>query len=273
MNDSKRPHARATLEVEQPCLGAALLPHHGQGSGCVLCGRRVSAPSAAWGEPGAIATGFEQRLRLGQVLFTAGRRSDAIFVMRRGLAKEVLESGSGRRVVRLVGPGGVTGLSTLVGEPHRHTAVVIGAGLACRIPMVTLEQWSQRDPRVHALLARLWQDALDDADRLIAAYGCGPAAARLARFVLFLAETVGPGARLCRREAAELLGVTPVSVTRLVGDLKRRGLIREEGNGLTAWDAPGLRAVAEPSAVLQERLGGPQAQLVVKQGSNLRAEV
>ena len=51
-------------------------------------------------------------------------------------------------------------------------------------------------------------------------------------------------ARQVAGEAAELLGVTPVSVTRLVGDLKRRGLIREEGLSLSAWDEPGLRALA-----------------------------
>lgn len=161
-----------------------------------------------------------------------------------GLAKEVLDSGHARRVVRLVGPSAVTGLSALVGEAHPHTAVVIGAGLACRIPVATLGQWAGRDPRSSARLGRLWQQALDDADQLIVAYGCGPAAARLACFVLFLTETMGPGAQLCRREAAELLGVTPVSVTRLVGELKRRGLIREQGASLAAWDEPGLRTLA-----------------------------
>jgi CRP-like cAMP-binding protein len=241
--DAERPGAQFQV-TEQPCLGGEFGVRQGPSSACVLCGRRLATLSADDAPSAIIATGFEQRLRLGQVLYTAGRRSDAVFVMRRGLAKEILDSGYARRVVRLVGPRSVTGLSALVGEPHRHTAVVIGAGLACRIPVAALAEWGGRDLRASARVARLWQQALDDADRLIASYGCGPAAARLARYVLFLTETVGPGARLCRREAAELLGVTPVSVTRLVGDLKRQGLIREQGASLTAWDSSGLQALA-----------------------------
>jgi len=228
----------------QPCLGPEFSVRQGQDLLCGLCARRLTGEPARDRESKALITGLEQRLRLGQVLYVAGRRSDAIFVMRKGLAKEVLDTGGVRRVVRLVGPGAATGLAALAGQSHRHTAVVIGAGLACRIPLASVEQWSARNRGVSARMGRLWQDALDDADRLIAAYGNGPAGARLARFVLFLAQTVGPGARLCRREAAELLGVTPVSVTRLVGELKKRGLIREEGLSLSAWDEPGLRTLA-----------------------------
>lgn len=227
-----------------PCLGPEFSARQGQDLLCGLCARRLVGGQARDRASTPVITGLEQRLRLGQVLYVAGRRSDAIFVMRKGLAKEVLETGGTRRVVRLVGPGAATGLAALAGQSHRHTAVVIGAGLACRIPLASVEQWSARDRAVSARVGRLWQDALDDADRLMASYGNGPAGARLARFVLFLAQTLGPGARLCRREAAELLGVTPVSVTRLVGDLKRRGLIREEGLSLSAWDEPGLRALA-----------------------------
>ena len=247
--DVERLGGRVQL-AERPCLGVEWGVDQGLGSACALCGRRLGSVPIEGASSPVIATGFEQRLRLGQVLFSAGRRSDAIFVMRRGLAKEVLDSGHARRVVRLVGPSAVTGLSALVGEPHRHTAVVIGAGLACRIPVATLGQWAGRDPRASARVGRLWQQALDDADQLMVTYGCGPAAARLARFVLFLTETMGPGARLCRREAAELLGVTPVSVTRLVGELKRRDLIREQGALLTAWDAPGLRMLANQSELM-----------------------
>ena len=233
---------------EMPCLGPELTVSDGQAMLCGLCGRRMPESEARIAAAEPVASGLEQRLRMGQMLYVAGRRTDAVFVMRRGLAKETLDVGTSRRVVRLVGPGSVTGLPSLLGEVHRRSAIVIGAGLACRIPVAGLQQWAGRDARVAGRVARLWQEALDDADRLTLAYGCGPASARLARFVLFLADAIGPGARLCRREASELIGVTPVSVTRLVGDLKRRGLIREEGVGIAAWDAPGLRMLAGDTA-------------------------
>lgn len=233
---------------EAPCLGEELVVVDGQAVHCGLCARRMPEPSARSGASEAIASGLEQRLRMGQLLYAAGRRTDAVFAMRRGLAKEILDVGGSRRVVRLVGPGSVTGLPALLGQTHRRSAVVVGAGLACRIPVAALQQWASRDVRVAARVGRLWQEALDDADQLTLAYASGPAGARLARFVLFLAEAIGPGARLCRREAAELIGVTPVSVTRLLGEFKREGLVSESGTRLQTWHAERLQALAEPAA-------------------------
>jgi hypothetical protein len=45
-----------------------------------------------------------------------------------------------------------------------------------------------------------------------------------------------------------LIGVTPVSVTRLLGEFKREGLMSESGTRLQAWHAERLQALAEPGA-------------------------
>lgn len=191
-------------------------------------------PPAAW----------SMRLRVGQLLYGAGQRGDAVFVVHGGLVKETLGSDDGARVVRLVGASGVTGLSALIDEPHRHTALVIGDGHACRIPVEPLRAWLRADPASALSLVAHWQGALDDVDRVIAAFASGPARARLARYILFLSDQLGAQARLRRQEAAELIGVTPVSVTRLIGEFKRKGLVREVGARLGECDRAGLTALA-----------------------------
>ncbi|MBU6188147.1 MAG: Crp/Fnr family transcriptional regulator [Betaproteobacteria bacterium] len=198
-------------------------------------GRRLPAPVGSVERSLSLAV----RLRAGQALYVAGQTGDAVFVLHRGLVKETLEADEGERVVRLIGVAGVTGLSALLGEPHRHSAQVVGDGEACRVPVTRLRDRIRFDPQgAFALLAH-WQGALDDTDHIIAAFATGPARSRLARYILFLLDTLGDQARLRRQEAAELIGVTPVSVTRLIGEFKREGLVRE--NGLQLVDCDRLR--------------------------------
>lgn len=115
---------------------------------------------------------------------------------------------------------------------------------------------SLRSAGAFALLAH-WQGALDDTDHIIAAFATGPARSRLARYILFLLDTLGDQARLRRQEAAELIGVTPVSVTRLIGEFKREGLVRE--NGLQLVDCDRLRLARLAGRVVAEGLMGPVA--------------
>jgi CRP-like cAMP-binding protein len=232
-------------------------------------GQRLPAPEGSVERSFALAV----RLRAGQALYGAGQTGDAVFVLHRGLVKETLEADEGERVVRLIGVAGVTGLAALLGEPHRHSAQVVGDGEACRVPVTRLRERIRSDPQgAFALLAH-WQGALDDTDHIIAAFATGPARARLARYILFLLDTLGAQARLRRQEAAELIGVTPVSVTRLIGEFKRDGLVRENGLQLVDCDRLRLARLAggasgasgasvtgdagEPSAATDE--GGPDS--------------
>lgn len=190
------------------------------------------------------AAGVLVRLRAGQVLYGAGQQGDAVFALHHGLVKETLAAGEGERVVRLVGSARVTGLSALLGEPYRHSAHVIGEGYACRIAAGRLRDGVEADPRGALELMRVWQATLDEMDRVMVRFASGPARARLARYILFLFEVLGSEARLRRHEAAQLIGVTPVSVTRLVGEFKRDGLVRESGLRLAVCDAQRLGALA-----------------------------
>lgn len=209
---------------------------------CQLCGARACGST----DPGSVPApmpAFEVRFREGQLLYMAGQRGDAVFLLRRGLVKETLAAEGCERVVRLVGGGGATGLAAMLREPHRHSATVIGPGIGCRIPAHLLQRALSGQPAAAFSLLLKWQGALDDADRVIGEFSSGPARARLARFVLYLASSLGRGARLRRRETAELIGVTPVSVTRLIGEFKREGLIEERASQLARWDEDRLRSL------------------------------
>jgi len=237
----------------------------GPGPLCPACGAclgRADPPpfcSASLGdaERNHPAPVFAVRLRARQMLYQAGQLGDAVFALHGGLVKETLGAEEGERVVQLIGGSGVTGLVALLGEPHRHSARVVGDGVACRIPVARLRERLAQEPAGALALLAHWQGALDDVDRVIAAFGSGPARARLARYILFLLEAMGDDARLRRQAAAELIGVTPVSVTRLIGEFKRSGLVREEGLRLQGCDRQRLSALAAHARTPGPRLLQP----------------
>ncbi len=232
--------------IAADCSNACLAPRPqaAESAECRLCGARLGPRSAQAPLDYAPMPVYEVRFREGQLLYLAGQRGDVLFVLRRGLVKETIVTDEAERVVRLVGAGGATGLAAVLGQPHRHCATVIGSGSGCRIPVQALHRVFRADPGAALEFLPKWQGALDDADRSIAAFSSGPARARLARLILYLTSSLGTAAKLRRREAAELIGVTPVSVTRLIGEFKREGLVRENGSQLAAWDEDGLMKLA-----------------------------
>ena len=191
------------------------------------------------------------RLHAGQWLYRAGQRGEAVFALRSGLVKETIalkRAPGGERIVRMVAASGVTGLPALAGEPHRHGAAVLSDGLACRIPVSRLRRLIEEDAARAQVVWAQWQGALDDVDELLMRFAVGPAQARLASWVLYLFEREGPHARLRRRDAASLIGIAPVSITRLLTRFKQQGLIEEVGGRLIQCDRPRLLALVQDNA-------------------------
>lgn len=187
-------------------------------------------------------------LRAGVRLFERNSTGDVVYVLRSGVVKETMPGPEGRDcIVRLASRNHVVGLCALLGVPHRHSAYVLHPGVACRIPVARLQRLRATDPTVIERLQRDWQQAVDDADRILSDLGQGPARARLARALLYLRETAGPDEplHLRRSELAELLAIVPVSVARLLGEFRREGLIEERQRRCTHLDTARLREIAE----------------------------
>jgi CRP/FNR family transcriptional regulator, anaerobic regulatory protein len=190
----------------------------------------------------------EISVRAGARLYRTGTQGDAIFVVRSGIIKESVHDRDGAEViVRLVTPGGVTGLPALVPAPYSHTAVALQPSVVCRVAVHAVQQVRDGQPQLHDLLTRAWNAAVEDADRVIADFGHGRAQARLARLLVFLAHhTPGHRAFVLRRgDAAGLLGVTSVSIARLLRLFKERGWLQVSARRFTVLDPLALLQVAE----------------------------
>ena len=180
-------------------------------------------------------------------LFESGMPAGAVFALRRGYVKLVETLPDGRpRILRLLRAGDLVGLEALVGGAYRHTAVTLTPTNLCKIPAEVVLQLAERRPAFHRALFEHWQEALDQADRLVTRLTSGDALGRVARLLLYLDELGQDGQvpRLSRQDMAAILDLSAETASRACSELMRRGALGEM-QGCGPLDRDALEALAE----------------------------
>lgn len=164
----------------------------------------------------------------GAVLYRDDDPGQAVFTIRTGIVKLVqyLPSG-GYRIVRLLRQGDTAGLEASVGEPYRHTAVVLQSSTACRIPAATVEELRRRNPELCKELMRRWHQSVRRADDWLTFLSTGSARARMARLFLYLrGDTCEPVCQIFGRDdMAAILGITTETASRQVAEFRRERIV------------------------------------------------
>ena len=165
------------------------------------------------------------------VLYEQDAAAPSVYTLRHGLIKLKVDlPNGGQRIVRLLRPGDVAGMETLVGERYHHTAIALQDSDVCRIPREVVMRLDQTSQSVHQALLQRWQHSVDQADHFITALSTGPAEARMARLLLTLGcasaqvEFVMPS----REDMGALLGITTETASRIIAEFRRRGLVHME---------------------------------------------
>jgi len=172
----------------------------------------------------------------GDTLYHEGAEIGALYVVRRGRIKLLSYLPDGRaRIVRLHKRGSVIGLNGLLGDTHQHTAVAVDQVEVYQIPLNLLSPLKQQDPVAYSRLLEQWHSYLNTADTWITEFSTGPIRGRVARLLLFLIdldEDSGPQelTLLSCEEMAEVMGVTPESVSRVLAEFKRSGILTAQGD-------------------------------------------
>ncbi|MBW8306292.1 MAG: Crp/Fnr family transcriptional regulator [Thiobacillus sp.] len=152
----------------------------------------------------------------------------------------------GQRIVRLLRPGDVAGMETLVGERYHHTAIALQNADVCRIPREVVMRLDRTNQSVHQALLQRWQRSVDQADHFIVALSTGSAEARMARLLITLvcADSLPETAIPSREDMGALLGITTETASRVIAEFRRRGLIHIEKGGCVDYDQAGLTRLA-----------------------------
>jgi CRP-like cAMP-binding protein len=187
----------------------------------------------------------------GSTLYREGDNDGAVFSIRRGIAKLLsLTSDGNQRIVRLHGPGMTAGLELLEpGECYRHTALAATEIDACRIPVTTIEKLEIDFPEIcHQVRLRL-QNQLDRADEWIMELGTGPARRRIAHLILMMMEfSTSPGqgiTLLSGTDIGAIIGASPETVSRIMADMKRNGVLIKNSDSLYQGNTPALEGMLE----------------------------
>ena len=183
----------------------------------------------------------------GTVLYREGEDGISVFTIRSGLVKLVqhLPNGS-HRIVRLLRPGNVAGLETLLGDPYQHTAITLQSTMVCRIPCETVHRLNAETPRLHRQIMVRFKDSVRQADEWLTNLSTGSAKARMARLFLYLQEDpCNPVCELFNRDdVAAMLGLTTETASRIVADMRRTGLITQLHRNTFHFDAERLTDLA-----------------------------
>jgi CRP/FNR family transcriptional regulator len=140
----------------------------------------------------------------------------------------------------------VAGMEALVEQTYQHEAVVLEQASVCRIPVGVVASLSQDTPRLHHQLLSRWQRALRDADTWLTTLSSGPAPVRVARLLVYLAESQPDHSCFLpsRDDIGAMLGIASETASRVIADLKRKGRLRVLDAKHVQVDLPALRTMA-----------------------------
>jgi CRP/FNR family transcriptional regulator len=173
-----------------------------------------------------------------EVLYHKGDQIDRVILIRQGLVKLLSYLPNGRaRIVRLHCNNHWLGLEGLVEPCYEHTAIAVYGVDAVQIPLKTLQRMEQDDPRQFNQVMRQGYEYLLQADRWIADFSTGEIRPRVARLLEYLAELEYGQPRnrlelLTVNEMAEILGVTPESVSHHIAAFKRAAILKKDADPL-----------------------------------------
>lgn len=179
----------------------------------------------------------------GAVIFTEGQTARGAYILCQGRAKVSITSAEGRTLIlRIAEPGDVLGLhSCVTGNPHEVTVETLQpAQLAfvARTDMMTfMQQHGEACLRAAQHLSRSCQSAFEVLRSVGLSYSVPQ---KLARLLLHWAASVPAGANgvarlhqsLTHEEIAELIGSTRETVTRTLGEFRRKHAIEINGASL-----------------------------------------
>lgn len=189
------------------------------------------------------------RYEAGAPVYRQGSDVEALYMVKSGRIKLMSYLADGTaRIVRLHKRGSVLGLNGLLNEKHDHTALAVDDLELYILPMQAIRSIEGLDSEAYTRLLEYSHEYLREADTWITEFSSGGIRGRVARLVLYLMsqdESTGRHevALLTVNEMAEIIGVTPESVSRMLAEFKRNGiltLIDEKNPDIYRCDASGL---------------------------------
>ena len=166
----------------------------------------------------------------GSILTDQGEKANALYSLRKGVVKvEQLDRNGDVAIVRLLGPGAVVGLETIIdeNEPYQTRVTAISGLDACHIPVTVARRLMKEHPEHYRVIVRLWQHHLDASDEALLHFRQGELSERLLHILKVLSGfwPDEPFFLPCGQDLSALTGATTSAISRVMAEYKRQGVL------------------------------------------------
>ncbi len=186
----------------------------------------------------------------GAKLFAQGQHPQGVFILCSGRAKLVIDSRSGRSLMRIADQGEILGLSaTLAGHPYESSAEMLDAGQVNFIRRDHFLNFLNNQPEVSLRVARHLSNAyIAVHEQMRALVLADSVAEKLAKLLLYWCNKNGRQTEhgidlklsLKHGEIAQMIGVSRETVSRLLSEWRNSGIIQLKGSSLCIKDKAAL---------------------------------
>jgi CRP/FNR family transcriptional regulator, global nitrogen regulator len=192
----------------------------------------------------------------GDAVYREGEYGDALYVLTSGVLKLFRPySGSKEATLRLLKPWDIFGHLAFAGEARQRAyAEAVTECRVTKVPKVFVERAIRQEPRVAFKLMTLLELRLVQYEELVKCLLPRETEVRLANLLPILAQKFGERRdgqvtielRLTHQDLAAMVASTRESVTKVLNDMRSRGLIEVSSGRITLKDSRALGRLSRP---------------------------
>ena len=194
--------------------------------------------------------------RPGDAVYREGEYGDALYVLVSGVMKLFRPySGSKEATLRLLTSWDIFGHLAFAGEARQRAyAEAVTECVVTKVPKIFVERAVRQEPRVAFKIMTLLELRLVQYEELVKCLLPRETEVRLANLLPLLAQKFGErrdgvvtiDLRLTHQDLAAMVASTRESVTKVLNEMRGRGLIEVEAGRITLKDWRGLAALSRP---------------------------
>jgi CRP/FNR family transcriptional regulator len=194
-----------------------------------------------------------KRVRRGDHLYRAGDAFDSLYLLRSGFLKSVAVAPSGRpQVTAFHMTGELIGLDAIGADRHGQSLAALEASEVCVLRYLRLQELMGDHPQLLRHLSRIMSREIVREQHRMSTLGTMEGEAKVAEFLMSLATRFAAcgysstefDLPMSRSDIGSYLGLAIETVSRLVGRLHRRGVIRTQARKVVIVDPEGLSTLA-----------------------------
>jgi CRP-like cAMP-binding protein len=200
-----------------------------------------------------VSAARERLYSRGQMIYIAGDNARHVVLLASGSAKMVLCGENGSAVIlRLCGPGDLVGaLGTMLPGRYRSTPQALSESSALIWEIGVFHSLAKRFPSIRFNVASIVCKQLEEMEDRFREVSTERVAPRLGRQIFRLVEQVGIHSNgsveinLNREELAQLIGTSLFTVSRLLSEWDRQGIVVTRREGFSVVDLKALEGIIE----------------------------